>query len=681
MNVNEVEMLRWVYNNAYPNLTYFFVFILAVLIQFTFSGHVTKGKDLGAWQHIVMHLRKTLLIAYLLIFMLANLYIVIIAAINMGKNNAIEYLKTIYSNMGNNLIGFSSILSIITIFFLPYFFHLLKRRYINPKISAWKRKFRVSQTSDTLSDIRIEKDRFESKTYEVRKYYKKDYVFMGLDENESPVYLTDKEFKGKNLKILGATQTGKGVIMQVLLDQAIMKGWGAWFIDQKPDDFIFSVMSESCKHWGMPEPIILDFTGESIGEYAPFQNGNKRERLQRFYKLFGLEKSGTDADHYKNLNRQVMTYVSDYWDGSLQNLEKILSGKDKSIPEEKRDWIFENSLNIRVRLDEWKLIPNLFPEHGAGFNIQDALNNASTVYVRSRQDDELLREVVTSLLVEWKDCIIKKEHTKHIFTVLDEVKFCISPTVASSLATVLSKEANIALAYQERDDLKSNPDRTVDGEMIKNQVETNTLMSLYYACSQETAEWISKNTGTVQKSINKLERVSTDGFGAENWEGERMIGSEKEYFVTENTIQSMSPRVGVFKNSQNLAQYLFTSWIPVEEKKELPKKEKIDSNSVRQNSTVNVIVDSEHSTPADDCYMNNDNIDYQPEPSFDPNSDPDFLSMLEQEYANEKPQMSKEKIEIKPHEVKEKSDKKPKDNGIKSTSNSTDNLIANIGKK
>lgn len=110
--------------------------------------------------------------------------------------------------------------------------------------------------------------------------------------------------------------------------------------------------------------------------------------------------------------------------------------------------------------------------------------------------------------------------------------------------------------------------------MIKNQVETNTLMSLYYACSQETAEWISKNTGTVQKSINKLERVSTDGFGAENWEGERMIGSEKEYFVTENTIQSMSPRVGVFKNSQNLAQYLFTSWIPVEEKKELPKKEK-----------------------------------------------------------------------------------------------------------
>lgn len=670
MNGNEVEILRWVYNNAYPNLTYFFVFILAVLIQFTFSGHVTKGKDLSAWQHIVMHLRKTILIAYLVIFALANLYIVIIAAKNMGKDGAIEFLKTIYSNMANNLIGVSSILSIATIFLLPYFFHLLKRRYLNPKISAWKRKYRVSQTSDTLSDIRIEKDRFESKTYEVRKYYKDGFIFMGLDENEEPVYITDKEFKGKNLKILGATQTGKGVIMQVLLDQAIMKGWGAWFVDQKPDDFIFSVMSESCKHWGMPAPIILDFTGESIGDYAPFQSGNKRERLQRFYKLFGLEKSGTDADHYKNLNRQVMTFVSDYWDGTLQNLEQILSGKDKSIPEEKRDWIFENSLNIRVRLDEWKLIPNLFPKQGCGFNLQEALNNASTVYIRSRQDDELLREVVTSLLVEWKDCIIKKEHTKHIFTVLDEVKFCISPTVASSLATVLSKDANIALAYQERDDLKSNPDRTVDGEMIKNQVETNTLMSLYYACSQETAEWISKNTGTIQKSINKLERVSTDGFGAENWEGERMIGSEKEYFVTENTIQSMSPRVGVFKNSQNLAKYLFTSWIPVEEKKELPKREQNIHNTVRQTDTHNVIVDSEHNESVTDTVSAKVDSKKSKSESFDPSSDPDFLSMLEQEYANEKP---------KP--IKDNSDNPSIDNDVKSAPKNTDDLISNIGKK
>ncbi|ORZ44246.1 triK protein, partial [Klebsiella pneumoniae] len=96
---------------------------------------------------------------------------------------------------------------------------------------------------------------------------------MGLNPDDEPIYVSDEEFKSKNLKILGATQTGKGVIQQVLIDQAIWKGWGVWFFDQKPDDFIYSVMVQSCKDWNKPLPVILDLTGESIGSYAPFEHG------------------------------------------------------------------------------------------------------------------------------------------------------------------------------------------------------------------------------------------------------------------------------------------------------------------------------------------------------------------------------------------------------------------------
>lgn len=46
-----------------------------------------------------------------------------------------------------------------------------------------------------------------------------------------------------NIKILGATQTGKGVIQGVIADQAILKNWGLWFWDQKPDKFIYSIMN------------------------------------------------------------------------------------------------------------------------------------------------------------------------------------------------------------------------------------------------------------------------------------------------------------------------------------------------------------------------------------------------------------------------------------------------------
>jgi len=639
MDFDSVGFLRWVYENAYPSLTYFFLLILAILIQFTFSGHVTKKSDLSVMDHIISYMRVKLLVFFVLISLMFNVFVLLVSLNTFGKDDGLKYLKMIYGNVLNQSLNVSSVISLLTVFLIPYIIHLVYRRFIVPKLSSLKRKYRVSQTGDTLSDIRVEKDKYASKQFDNRKYYKDGFVFMGLNQDEEPIHITDEEFKSKNLKILGATQTGKGVIQQVLIDQAIWKGWGVWFMDQKPDDFIYSVMVQSCKDWNRELPIVLDLTGESVGSYAPFEHGLLRERLQRFNKSFGLAGKGTDGDHYKAINRQIMTFLSSYWDGTLQHLDKLISGKDNAIPENKREWIRDNTLNIRTKLDEWKLLPQLFPKKGEGFNIQKELENASVVYIKGRQDDDLIREVCTSLLIEWKDCIIRKTHTKHIFTLLDEVKFCISPTVASALATVLSKDANLSLAYQERDDIKNIPDQSVDKDALKNQVETNTLITISYKCSFDTAEWISNNTGTIQKSITRLEGVDTDGFGAENWTGNRMIGVTEENYITTNSIQSLQKRVGVFMNNEGLAQYLFTSWINVEEKLTLPprdeinlEEEKISNQQVMNISSLNEISSSENDTRIDTIPLEA----YENE-SFNPEDDPEFVRMLTEKVKGKSP--------------------------------------------
>ncbi|HCX5424777.1 TPA: hypothetical protein OZU34_004932, partial [Escherichia coli] len=94
-------------------------------------------------------------------------------------------------------------------------------------------------------------------------------------------------------------QTGKGVIQGVIADQAILKNWGLWFWDQKPDKFIYSIMKQRCESEGR-EIYEVDLNGEGIGDYAPFKNGTKREILDRFFNAFSLETGGTDADYYKN---------------------------------------------------------------------------------------------------------------------------------------------------------------------------------------------------------------------------------------------------------------------------------------------------------------------------------------------------------------------------------------------
>ncbi|TDN48079.1 triK protein [Scandinavium goeteborgense] len=661
MEPDNILFLRWVVNHAYPNLTYLMFLILAVLVQFTFSGNITRKEDLSAWDHIVVYFKTKALVLYVFLVIAFNALVLLVAFYTLGKDDGLTYMGMIYQSIGKKLFTFGSLLSLITVFFIPYFLHVIHRRFVSPKISAWRRKYRISQTGDALSDIRIEADKYQTKNFDNRSYYKDGFVFLGLNEKDEPIYIEDEDFKKKNIQVLGATQTGKGVLQQVIADQAIMKGWGFWFFDQKPDDFIYSVMVESCLHWNRPLPVVLDLTGESVGEYAPFEHGNKRERLGRFNKLFGLVGKGTDGDYYKGINRSIMTFLSDYWDGTLQHLDKLIHKKDDAIPPNKRDWIFENSLNIQTKLDEWKLLPHLFPPKGTGFNVQNELNNASVVYVRGRQDDDLIRDVCTSLLVEWKDCVVKKLHSCHIFVELDEAKFVMSPTVASALATVLSKNANMLLAVQERDDIKNVPDATVDKEALKNQVETNVLITVSYACSFDTAEWMAKNTGTIQKVITKMEQVDTDGFGAESWAGKRNVGSEEEYLIPINSIQSLNRRVGVMISNDRLAQYIFTSFVPVNTFHDLPVREipEIQELSEQVDDMAPILNDEIISTKTTETETD----------GFNPDDDPALVEWLNEQFL--------EDMEVS-KEVVSNSDKP---NGEQPSPESESDLISSFGKK
>ncbi|HFQ9467570.1 TPA: triK protein [Escherichia coli] len=678
MDFDGISFLKWVYENAYPGMTFLSIFILAVLIQFTFSGHVTKRDNLSAFDHIVSFLKTKLLVAYVALFILFNLFVLMLSFQQFGKDKGIEYLLMIYNNIKIQSFNFSSMLSIVTIFILPYFFQITYRRLIAPKLSSLKRKYRVSQTGDNLSDIRVENDRFQSKQFNPRDYYKDGFMFMGLDGNDLPIYLSDDEFKTKNTKVIGATQTGKGVWQQVIIDQCIKKGWGVWFFDQKPDDFIYSVMVQACKDWNRELPTVVDLTGESgLGYYAPFQGGSTRERLERFYKAFGLNEGGTDSDHYKNMNKEVMTFISDYWDGTLTHLEKLLTGKDKAIPDEKRDWVRDASSNIRTKLTIWKMLPNLFPKKGEGFNVSSAIDNGDIVYVRARQDDDLIRQITTTLLVEWKDYVIKSNPKIHQFCMLDEARFIMSDNVANGLATVLSKNANMGLAYQERDDLQKNPDKTANGEAIQKSAETNTLITIVYKCSFETAKWIADESGTKPITITKLEQVETDGFGSEKWGGNRMIGQEEENYITTNSIRSLKKRVGVLDTSEGLMQYLFTCWIPLKEKVELPvksekQKEEIHSEEAGKSQEKSTKPSGNEGKEIVKMDSFDSNV-----PAFNPEDDPDFMRMLEASFSDQEIEYIEpayvndvEPVVQKPTQSKNES-KKPSD---------VSDLISSIGK-
>ena len=58
-----------------------------------------------------------------------------------------------------------------------------------PSVSSITRKFRNVRSDDRESDIRDEKKNIKMKTFDPCDYYKKDNMFIALDESNNPLYV------------------------------------------------------------------------------------------------------------------------------------------------------------------------------------------------------------------------------------------------------------------------------------------------------------------------------------------------------------------------------------------------------------------------------------------------------------------------------------------------------------
>ncbi|EON6793899.1 TraM recognition domain-containing protein, partial [Escherichia coli] len=148
----------------------------------------------------------------------------------------------------------------------------------------------------------------------------------------------------------------------------------------------------------------------------------------------------------------------------------------------------------------------------------------SVVYIKSDLQDDVIRRAANCLLEEVIQVVrrisLSSTPHKYVQLTIDEARFMMTDTLANSLATVLSKQLLMTLAYQAREDPLNLTDKTLNGDSIKNGIETNTQITIVHrATEKETAQWISDSTGEAQKSITKMERVERNQGGAEEWTG------------------------------------------------------------------------------------------------------------------------------------------------------------------
>jgi type IV secretory pathway TraG/TraD family ATPase VirD4 len=436
---------------------------------------------------------------------------------------------------------------------LTFFF----KRVVATRWSAFRRRLRMKQTGEELSDIRVEVGKLKAKMFLPSNYYRKDAVFFGMDASNKPIYMAEKDWRTKHMKIIGPTQTGKGVLLGVLVDQSIRAGDCVVVIDPKPDMHLREIMRKAAEESGR-KFLELDLNDGSPHRWAPFAGGTQRDRRARLMSAFGLTDSGDAADFYKAGERAMLDSMLPNWSGDLVALAHLIQQKKAT----------ESMQRTVSYLNEWLAVSTYSPGKGRGFSVERAMKENAVVWVRGHLADLLTIKAATVFIMEVIQEALRlfnNGRTSHLYLVVDEVKFMISDTLANALATVAGFDMNCALAYQSLLDLRSLRDRSLNERSIEDSINVNCKLTVcYQAANQETAEWAAAMSGTIQKAVTKSESVKAGRYGAEEWEEDRMISREEVALIPENIMLALPERVGAFFRPGQLASVLYTAWVPVQ---------------------------------------------------------------------------------------------------------------------
>ena len=432
-------------------------------------------------------------------------------------------------------------------------------RFITPKFSALKRRFRVRQSGDELSDIRVEANRMQAKQFNPKDYYQPDEIFFGLDEKGKPIAIKEDTWKVQNQRYIGPTQTGKGVLLGVQLDQAIRNNHTVIFIDPKPDPYGFSIMKQACLETKR-EFVALDLNDQQVFplKYELFAGGSYRDRLGRLISCAKLESTGNESDYYHRKERAILNEVFPREPCSLPALLELLE------QEQYQDKTGTSCSMIREMLHVQSL--DVRPDNDT-LNLADILRHNQVLYVRSSLHDSVVKAASTMLITEVIQEVmrLKAERQSHVFLVIDEIAFLISETIADALATMTSFDAHLCLAYQSEGDLLNGHDTKINWKAIAQRVKTNSKIHLYYRAEEfDTAQIMADKSGTQVKAVTRAQRVSTGRHLEETWEGNRDIHGVEEAFIHPNVAMTLPERVGVFFQPTQTAQVLYTSWVPVD---------------------------------------------------------------------------------------------------------------------
>ncbi len=395
---------------------------------------------------------------------------------------------------------------------------------------------RLAGRSEMLTDIRdTQPDSQEQIQVDFEREFERaraaDEVFLGLDENGEAITIDRRTWKSSHVQIMGPPGTGKGIQAGVTLTQSLRFGDAVFVFDPKYDEWAPSVFRAGCKNAGVRFHFID--LNETVPQINPLNSATPDEVAEMLYAGLGLGRRGTEADYYRLDDRKAARLASErVRDGDISLAEMASRTRAESGSS-----LMSGAKAFFAALDEIGELPCVRTREGIDFG--ELLNEGGCVYIVGSMRNEPIVILQKMLFVRIIQIIERtRDRTRHCSIFLDEFKHLLSVTAVNALGAIRDKGCNILLAHQSLGDFANCGADLTESSVRTTVLDTTPIKWLYRPSDQETASWISDQSGRIMVATQRYKSVRNIEL-AESASESRMIGETERNLYDTNTVMSL----------------------------------------------------------------------------------------------------------------------------------------------
>ena len=423
-----------------------------------------------------------------------------------------------------------------------------------------ERKSLSANREQRYTDIRTASNRLpvqqtvdHSKEFELAR--QTESVFLGIDEDGQSVTIDRSTWKRSHVQIMGPPGSGKGVHAAVTLSQSLLYGDAIYIFDPKKDEWAPSVFRSACKQASVPFHFVN--LQDHIPQLNPLLHASGTDISELFYAAFQLSSRGEAADFYRLGDREAARQTAELASRDSLSLSELPSAARSELDKE----VLKSAQGFLAHLDEVASVTGIQTREGV--DLSAPLHHGGCIYiVGSTRNEPLvcLQKLIFVRLIQLIEQQVNPEH--HVSIFLDEFKYLLSAPAINALGTIRDKGCNILLAHQSPGDFgQCGADLSPDS-VRATVTDTTPLKWLYRPADENTAQWISNQTGTIPAYQKHLASTRNPELAEIDSDSRRRVESSRNLIDT-NMVLSLPNGAAVCVGADT-ARIAFTSPIVVD---------------------------------------------------------------------------------------------------------------------